>query len=252
MLIPKAQNVVLIATVIVAVITLSAFLMIGPNKMSARAQIESSNLMASTQQKVETGLTYQEVYTNSNSPNFPTGIEPQSGQLKAVTDLQSATSGSGVAPQSINSGFEYIPSSAFRSDGVSPASGYRFIPTAGYIRNNSASQMCLAAPVYVPNGATLTTFSMFFVDDSAPSDLTFVKLWRKNQTASGAGTAAQVVASLSFSNINEATVFEGFTTTLTPGTQTVSNNFGYYIGFCFNGGTGLEQLVYGFRVAYNL
>lgn len=251
MLVPKMQNLVLVVAVIVAVVILSTFLVIGPNRMTAQAGNELPLLATNAQQEVGTHLAYQGVYTNPNMLNFPSDTEPQAGQLKVVTDLKSAISGSGIDPQSINSGFEYIPSSAFRSDGFSPASQYSFVPTTGYILSNSATGMCLAAPVYVPNGATLTRFSMFFVDDNADNDLTFVKLWRKNHTPAGAGAAAQVVASLAFPGNDEATVFEGFTETMTPGTQTVSNNFGYYIGFCFNGNTGLEQLVYGFRVEYN-
>jgi hypothetical protein len=250
MLVPKVQNLVLVVVVMLAVIVLLAFLIIDPNRVTAQAQNELSYLTVSNYQKVGNSLTYQEVYTNSNSPNFPTGAEPQSGQLRVVTNLQSATSGSGVAPQSINSGFEYIPSSAFRSDGLSPASEYRFVPTTGYIRNNSASSMCLAAPVYAPKGATLTRFSMFFVDNNAANDLTNVKLWRKNQSPAGAGSAAQEVASLSFPGVNQTNILEGFVAP-SPGLETVNNSFGYYIGFCFNGGTGLEQRVYGFRVAYN-
>jgi hypothetical protein len=155
---------------------------------------------------------------------------------------------SSIGGQSTMSGSEYIPSSALRHDGASPAGGFRFWPTAGYIRNNSTSYMCLSGPVYVPNGATLTEFSIYFVDDHATSEIVAV-LWRRRQ-APAPGDTAELVAGFSFTGIDTPNVWRGYTNFIEPGTETVSNGYGYYIGFCFDPNTGLDQLVYGFRVDY--
>ncbi len=192
----------------------------------------------------DTNMVYQGVYTNVLN-NLPGDVKRKEGQLEVIDDLKSAAF---IGGQSTNSGSEYIPSSAFRHDGSSPASGFRFWPTAGYIRNNSSSRMCLAAPVYVPHGATLTEFSMYFMDDHAASDMGAV-LWR-SKYASPPGSSAEWVTGLYFPGVDAATRRRGYNTDIQPGTETVSNAYGYYISFCFDPDTGLEQLVYGFRVDY--
>lgn len=191
-----------------------------------------------------TNMAYQGVYTDVLD-NLSADVERKEGQLEVVGDLKSAAF---IGGQSTGSGSEYIPSSAFRHDGSSPASGFRFWPTAGYIRNNSSSYMCLAAPVYVPHGATLTEFSMYFMDDHPTSDM-WADLWR-SKYASPPGSSAEWVTGLYFPGIDEDTIWRGYTPDIQPGTETVSNAYGYYISFCFDPDTGMEQLVYGFRVSY--
>ncbi len=224
----KTQSFLFIVAVIVAVIILATIFVNDFSRMTALAQDEGG----------------------ANPNSFPAPAASPEQHFNAVQDLQSLIPEGEIGGQSIQSGFEYIPSSAFRHDGISPASGYRFIPVEGYIRNNSAALMCLAAPVYVPNGVTLTKFSMFFVDDHPISDMAAI-FRRRSHTSPG--NAAETVASLNFdsNNIDEPTVFEGFTTAITSGREVVNNNFGYYITFCFDPNTGLDQRVYGFRVEYN-
>jgi hypothetical protein len=212
-------NYLLLGVIIVAVVILSSFLVIGFDRVTAQAQKGDSNA------------------------DLAQSLKRTEGQLEAIGDAYP------IGPQSTNSGAEYIPPSAFRHDGVSPASGFRFWLYEGYIRNNSSDYMCLAAPVYVPHGATLSEFSMFFVDDHAASDMG-ADLWRR-RLAFPPDSTAEWVAGMYFTGIDEPTHWRGWTKAIEPDTKTVSYDYGYYISFCFNPDTGLEQRVYGFRVNYD-
>jgi hypothetical protein len=197
-------------------------------------------------------LDYQEVYTKANSLVDTEFLE---GRSEVVGDIQTAIAkieadAADLSGQSINAGYEYIPASAFKHDGISPGSGYRFFPTSGYIRNASASQMCLAAPVYAPNGATFTNVFIFFIDNSASSDFSIVL--RRHNLALPSQPAQTVVAGTLTGiddNLLRFGFFDPFQATL--GTGTVSNDYGYTTTFCFAPNTGLEQLMYGVIVTYN-
>ena len=269
MLVQKAQNLLLAAVIVIAVVTLSFWFIIGSNKMMVQAQgnlspfsranqdlagrhLPAIGPAANGQHRDDLSLVYQDIYTNE--VNFLAGVELQELQAEVVDDLQSAilrigAGSTGLSAQSINAGFEYIPSSAFRHDGFSPASGYRFWPIVGYIRNRSSSQMCLAAPVYVPNGATFTQVFWFFVDDSAASDVT-IFLQRKN-LALPAGLAETVIAGTVDKDQPEIFVafFDPFQPQ--PGTGTVDNDYSYSLIFCFDPNTGFEQRIFGFIVTYS-
>jgi hypothetical protein len=195
--------------------------------------------------------TYQGVYTNPNTLDSPGEGESQEGHLEAVDDL-----GSGLSGQSTLSGYEHIPASAFRSDGYPGAAvGYRFSVLGGtfpggYVRNNSANSVCMAAPVYLPDGATVTQVSIFFMDDHPTLDMdNAVRLWRKNHASPGSN--AEMMVDLIFPGVDATTIWRGYTSDIVSGTQIVSNNYGYYAAFCFHASTGLQHLVYGFRVDYD-
>lgn len=246
----KTQNLLLI-TVITAVIIVSFWFLIGFDRLAVQAQ--SNSLIFQEQQKSGLRLGSQDVSTNTI--NSLGTIKVQELQVEEATSIQDIISkieanSTELGTQSINAGYEYIPASAFRHDGASPASGYSFFPFEGFIQNTSSSQMCLAAPVYVPNGVTFTDVFIFFIDDSATSDLAIV-LWRKNHISPGGN--AEVVIAGTFSDIDDALVRYGYFDPfqVEPGTGTVSNNYSYSVTFCFDPNTNIEQLVYGFFVAYN-
>lgn len=250
MLKQKTQNLLMIA-VIIGVVILSFWLLIGFDRMTVQAQ--SNSLILQEQQERSPRLAYQNVPTNT--VNSLGTIEVQELRAEVTDNIQDIiskieTGSTGLGAQSINAGYEYIPASAFRHDGASPASGYSFFPFLGFIQNTSSSQMCLAAPVYVPNGATFTNVFIFFVDDSASSDF-LIALWRKNHVSPGGN--AEPVAVGTLTDIDDTLVRIGFFDPFQPqpGTGTVSNNYGYSVTFCFDPNTGIEQLVYGFIVTYN-
>lgn len=213
----------LLGVIVVAVVILLTVAMIDPNGLIVQAQGETNSLGQ---------------------------LKLQQGQLEEVDDLESlilnSIQDSSIDPQSTNSGTEVIPTSAFRHDGTN-GNGFRFWPYSGYLRNRSSSLMCLSAPVYVPDGVTMTRFSMYFVDDS-PSDIE-ARLYRKNHAFPT--STAELISSMFFSGIDESTIFVGWDDTFEPGTETVSNNYGYSIAFCFDANTSLDQRIYGFSVDYD-
>jgi hypothetical protein len=214
----QRMDYLLLGVIVVAVVIVSSFLVFDFDRFTAQAQGENPNA------------------------DLARSLERTEGQVMAVDDAFP------IGPQSTMSGAEYIPPSAFRHDGNTPASGYRFWVYEGYIHNNSSDSMCLAAPVYVPHGATITQFSIFFVDDHATSDV-WADLWRRRHASTPTSTA-EWVAGVAFPGFDVPTHWIGWTTAIEPGTETVSYDYGYYISFCFGPDTGLEQRIYGFRVNY--
>jgi hypothetical protein len=265
----RIKSLLLFAIVILAVVILSSFLVIGPDGVTAQAQSNLSlfsesnqggpgpwtpamELAIDEQQEIGTGLTYQGVYTNPNALDFPGGLAPQEGQLEVVDDLEGE-----ISVTSTFSGYEHIPASAFRSDGFPGAAvGYRFSVLGGafpggYVRNNSANSVCMAAPVYLPHGATVTEVSIFFMDDHPTWDMdNAIRLWRKSHTSPG--NDADVMVDLNFPPIDNTIIYRGYTTSIASGTEVVSNDYGYYVAFCFHPSTGLQHLVYGWRVDYDM
>jgi hypothetical protein len=231
MLKQKTQN-ILIAVLIIAVVILASALVIGLNRMIAQAQDEGPNI------------------------NPSGSVEPDEDNegYAAIGDKPPGTIPKpGIGGQSTMYGVEYVPSSAFRHDGSTGSpSGYRFWWPAGYIRNNDSYYMCIAAPVYLPHGATITEFGMYFVDDHSTYDTWRAYLWRSKQSHPP-GTTAETVADLDFLdsyNIDDSTIYLGWSRIITSGTETVSNEYGYTITFCFDPNTGMYHRIYGFHVMY--
>ena len=251
----KILNLLLVAVVAIPITAIAYLLTIDSNRVAAQVQEVARAYPPATglvdeQQKVGANLSYQGIYTNPNTLNLPGDTDLEEGHVE-VANLSDAE----IAPQSTNSGSEFVPASAFRSDGFPGAAvGYRFsvigVPfPGGYVRSISADVVCMAAPVYLPNGTTVTEFSIYFMDDHPTLEMdNFIRLWRKSHASPG--SAANTMASfVSPSGIDETTIFQGFDDTISN--ATVSNNFGYYITFCLYGNTDVQHLVYGFRVDYN-
>jgi hypothetical protein len=147
-----------------------------------------------------------------------------------------------------------VPPSAFRSDGApGSAVGYRFSVfggafPGGYIRNNSADPLCMAAPVYLPEGSTVTQFSIYFMDDHPTLQIDdAISLWRKNLASPG--NNAETMASYTpDSPIDSTAIVRGVDNTINN--AIVNSDYGYYVTFCLYGNTGLQHLIYGFKVDY--
>jgi hypothetical protein len=197
-------------------------------------------------QDADTNVTYQGVFTDEVDYSSR-DRERQEGQLEVLGDDGGAPP---IGAQSTGSGDEYVPVSAFRHEGfVGPASEFLISPVDGFILNKSTTeQMCMSGPVYLPHGATITEFSMYFVDDHATSDVWSDFYRRKHSDPPD--SSAELVADLFFPGFDFSFNLRGFTSYIEPGTETVSNQYGYYIAFCFDANTGFEQRMYGFRVRY--
>ncbi|MCB0168862.1 MAG: hypothetical protein KDI79_31835 [Anaerolineae bacterium] len=259
----RMKHFLLTVAIIIPVVVVVSLLDVGPGPVIAKVQSDVFGLAAANQNEiqpstqtlrylVDTQLRPQSIITGSNY-----STPPDNQPAHSITIAGNRVGEGELSVESTNSGAEYIPASAFRHDGETGASGaYKFSVLGGtfpggYLRNNSSSGFCMAAPAYVPDNATITEFSMFFMDDHPTSDIWVVYLWRRKHSNVPA-TSAQIVADLEFLDsldIDDTTVYEGYTQIIDF--PVVDNQFGYYVTFCMDGGTGLQELVYGFKVQYN-
>lgn len=151
-----------------------------------------------------------------------------------------------LGPQSDGSGFEVMSNGAFRNDGDS-VDGWRNLFSGGFIHNNGPDPACFMAPVYPPNGATLTEFRFSILDKSA-KNLLFVQLHRV-RLATGTVDLVSGSGPINWNNPNASELFFQ-NPKIVPGTERVSNAYAYYVDLCFDGGTGTDILFYGARLFY--
>jgi hypothetical protein len=251
MLNQKIQTLLLMIAVVIPIATAASLLSNGTYQVTAQVQEVAGAEGAATKvvidQPPEAGVqpSYQAAGTNPNTQSLVENVE--------VAQRDDGE----IGPQSTNSGFEFVPVSALRSDGaVGAAVGYRISVIGGtfpggYVRNNSANAVCMAAPVYLPQGATLTQFYMYLLDNDPNSnmgDTAPVILWRKNLFSPT--FTAESVAAFTLPNVSDTIVRRWFINVPTS-RRIVSNIYSYYITFCFNPNTGQQHLVYGFGVDYN-
>lgn len=151
-----------------------------------------------------------------------------------------------IGPQSDGSGIEVMSNGAFRNDGDS-VDGWFNLFSGGYIQNNGSNAACFMAPVYPPNGATLTQFRLSLLDQSSDKNLQFLRLHRV-RLATG---AVNLVAGGGPVSWNSPTAIElYFTGGITPGTEVVSNAYAYYVDLCFDPASSTDILFYGARLFY--
>jgi len=260
----------LIVVLVILVVLLSYFLVIGFNRTAVQARNNVPESRADTfrpslaiedkieeQQLSEVSLAYQDVFTNPNVLEPPEGEEQYDGEVVEAIGINGQSAS--IGGQSTGTGAEFIPASAFRHDGNSPASEYEILTfgdgIGGYIRNNSAGYMCISGPVYLPNGATITWFRQYFVDSNSSLEMWTAVLWRR-KLSSPPTTTADVVADLDFlffNPIDSIFVWRGSSANIvTAGSETVSNEYGYYITYCFDPNTDMSHRIYGFEVDYTL
>lgn len=258
---------ILIMVLAVVVVGLLSALVVGFNRMTVQAREAGplpGELVAEAAAPVlepgfaggQVELSYQDVFTETNMPDPSERERGKAGEVRI--DYPDPTSLAGIESQSTNSGSEFIPSSAFRHDGQDLAYGYRFSAVdGGYIRNNVINDnMCIAAPVYLPHGATFTRFYMYFVDSHPTENLWTAQLWRR-KLAHPAGTASEQITNLfglEDQPINNPFLYVRASTTFVfeSGLEDISNQYSYYITYCFAPNTGFNHRIYGFRVDYDL
>jgi len=129
-------------------------------------------------------------------------------QAKSITD-QSAEFEAG-GPQAVPAGGTHligtcyssplvIPAAAFSSDGNDPGSMF-FTFSGGYLTGNTATDGCVKAAVYVPNGATMTSFYATVYDNDATYPV-WVDLWRVNRLTGVTDWIATVETSSESTNV---------------------------------------------------
>lgn len=266
----------LIVVLVIMVVVLASFFLIGFNRMTAQAQNEAASLILPASfdneanltidkpaERAITALAYQGIFTDELS--LLKGLDDlgEGSPLEQVSELKD-TPPTGIGVESVGGGTEYVSSASFRHAGSSgQASDYFFYPLGGYIRNNGPNVLCLAAPVYLPDGATITLFRMFFIDSSATADMLGAVLVRHDLDTPGA-TSENMMDSFSPALVGHNSslpfVFSSSLFESPPGSEVVSNSYGYSIIFCFNTGAnigpagtpGLNHKLYGFNIDYTL
>ena len=132
-----------------------------------------------------------------------------------------------------------IPAADFSSDGYDP-DGFFFSFAGGYVDGTgSTGTVCLKAPAYLPNGATVVS-AYASVYDNEPSGVITLNLRRVN-TLTGANDVMAVLFTASDSSIIESigdTSIEN---------ANVWNNYAYYVTLCLQ---HAEHRLYSVRIYY--
>ena len=143
-----------------------------------------------------------------------------------------------------------VSPSAFRQAETSPANGFRFWPEGGYLYSTSPTVMQLAAPVHLPEGASLTHIAkVFFDNETGTNSATNVVARLIRQRLSFPITPREQIAGF-YSSVNSA---NQVLCTQQSVTATSSDDYSYFVVLEFpaNAGIDLNQLEFGLRIYYN-
>ncbi len=118
-----------------------------------------------------------------------------------------------------------IPAADFRTDGGNP-DGYYFLFAGGYLRGLDTEGACMQAPVYLPNGVTVTEFWMSAIDNYNGYDL-YVAL---NRVSNASGTPSEEMAAVN--------TYGNYTYVQNPGDTTIAYPvvdypyYSYFLSMC--------------------
>jgi hypothetical protein len=170
--------------------------------------------------------------------------EGSSSRPPAPLDDMIVQSEGDIAAQSDGSGIEIVPAAAFVHNGLlnstTQAEDWFFSFAGGVVRNSSANEVCMSAPVYLQPGSLIDRFTVYLVDNQAPANLT-VFFDRTDDFDFGFVELARVQSSGSSSALRVLT-----DPSITAGA--VLPGFNYHITFCLPPGTSI--LVKGARISY--
>ena len=136
-----------------------------------------------------------------------------------------------------------IPAAEFTSDGNNQVGDYFFSFPGGYVLGSDPTgASCLQAPVYLPQGATVTSLYASVLDNTNMGNI-FLNLYRvDNYTADNVVRMAEVLTQDAVTNSGIVTISD--LTVLSPGV--VYPNFSYYVGACLDNNVRL----YAARIYY--
>lgn len=140
-----------------------------------------------------------------------------------------------------------IPAADFVSDGNVP-NGFRFITLdtsnrGGYIRGTNNASTCVMAPVYLPDGATMTNLTATVVDSDSINQIV-VTLYRSNKTTGFPTNLGGVSTTNAYTSPDPVSI--GTNTITGP---TVDNDtYTYFVATCLPAAT--IQL-YSVRISYS-
>jgi hypothetical protein len=163
--------------------------------------------------------------------------------------IQSGDRFEDVSALSDNSGVEIVPAAAFIHTGElgtgTEGGDWFFYFSGGYVMNDSSKSVCLAAPVYLPPGSVIESFTAYVYDSSTTDNLIIyfdrTSSWGGwDELAAvmslGSSGSIQIKTDPSINSDNDANV--------------VAPDFHYHVDFCFPAGSGADIRVFGARVDY--
>ncbi len=157
-----------------------------------------------------------------------------------------------ISVQSDNSGVQVVPAASFihtgELDNATQAEDWFFSFDGGYLLNKSVTDpVCLAAPVYLPPGSVIESFTAYVYDESTSDDL--VIYFDRTGSWGGWDELAAVVStgsSTSIQTLTDPSIFSD------EGANIVAPAYNYHVDFCFPIGSGWDIGVYGARVSYSV
>jgi hypothetical protein len=156
-----------------------------------------------------------------------------------------------VSVQSDNSGVQVVPGASFIHTGqlnnTTQAEDWFFSFAGGYLLNKSSTDpVCLAAPVYLPPGSVIKSFTAYVYDGSTSDNL--IIYFDRTGSWGGWDELAAVVSTGSSSSIQTLTDPSIFSD---EGANVVAPAYNYHVDFCFPIGSGDDIRVYGAQVNYS-
>jgi hypothetical protein len=136
-----------------------------------------------------------------------------------------------------------IPAAAFHSQGDN-VEDYNFSPSDGSLYEDGATTVCMQAPVYLPDGATVTGFYGYLYDNTASAsvDLTLYRV--RNQY--GTQDEMAYVSTDGLAEI-DSILYREDTSINEP---LVSDLYSYFIYTCFESDGGSDIRIYAARIFF--
>ena len=136
-----------------------------------------------------------------------------------------------------------IPAAAFNPDSNSRTWFFGF--NSSYIYPNSASGYCGIAPLYLPQGAILTSMAAYVYDNDASFDVMVSLFPKELGTTTSASQSAQVMST------GQSTALQVLVDTMISPSIIDNTHYTYHIGVCMFGADNNSRF-YAVRVNYTL
>ncbi|MEW5958383.1 MAG: hypothetical protein AB1801_11695 [Chloroflexota bacterium] len=154
--------------------------------------------------------------------------------------------GGDISPQSDYSGIELVPAAAFVHTGElgtgTEADDWFFSFSGGFVTNDSGGRsVCLAAPVYLPPGNIINSFTAYVYDNDSTRNMTIYL----DRTGSWGGYAylagvQSAGSSTSIQTLTDPSISE----------SAILPEYNYHVDFCLPANSDFNIRIYGARIDY--
>jgi hypothetical protein len=155
-----------------------------------------------------------------------------------------------VGAQSDNSGVEIVPAAAFvhtgELDNVTQGEDWFFAFFGGYVVNASGNVVCLAAPVYLPPGSVMESFTAYVYDNSASDNI-----WIFFDRSGSWGGGDELARAMSTGSSTSIQIITDPSITSDNGANVVAPFYNYHVDVCFPPDSFFDIRVLGARVDYS-